>query len=294
MKDFKSHFKFNKRERSGIFFLLFVILILQIGYVIFLYFPMAEYEVAFSEDTELQAKIDSLKQKSLPKDSLRIYPFNPNFISDYKGYTLGMSIDEIDRLHAFRGQNQYVGSPQEFQKVTLISDSLLALISPYFKFPEWARKTGDKSVGRKKVVKKSENGQNSIRIKDLNKATIEELQSIHGIGDKLSRRIVKFRDRLGGFLVNEQLYDVYGLEPHVVKMALKNFRVIEKPDIQKININTASLEEMAQLVYFRKEIAQRIMEYRSLNGGISSFDELTKIEDFPSDKIERIKLYLTL
>ena len=36
-----------------------------------------------------------------------IYPFNPNFISDYKGYKLGMSIQEIDRLHQYRAQNKY-------------------------------------------------------------------------------------------------------------------------------------------------------------------------------------------
>ncbi|WP_299529275.1 helix-hairpin-helix domain-containing protein [Ulvibacterium sp.] len=294
MKDFKSLFKFNKRERSGIFFLLLIILILQTGYVVLQYFPRSNSKSTFSEDTTLQAKIDSLKQKVPQKDSLKIYPFNPNFISDYKGYALGMSTDEIDRLHVFRRQNQYVNSPEEFQKITLISDSLMAQISPYFKFPEWVGKTSGKLVAGNEAIKNSKDDKKDIEIKDLNKASIKELQSIRGIGDKLSRRIVKFRDRLGGFLVNEQLYDVYGLERHVAKTALKSFRVIEKPDIQKININTASLEEMVQLVYLRRKIALRIVEYRNRNGGISSFDELSKIEDFPSDKIDRIKLYLTL
>ncbi len=294
MKDFKSHFRFNKRERSGIFFLLLIILLLQAGYVLFLYFPIAKTKSAFSEDREVQAKIDVLKEKALQKDSVKVYPFNPNFINDYKGYTLGMSVDEINRLHIFRKQNQYVNSSEEFQKVTLVSDSLLAMISPYFKFPEWTQKTNRKSEVGNKIAKNSEYDQNSIGIKDLNKATSEDLKSVHGIGDKLSQRILKFRNRLGGFLVDDQLYDVYGLEPHVVKIALKSFKVIEKPDIKKININMASVEEMVQLVYLRKKVARRIVEYRNINGGIGSFDELTKIEDFPSDKIDRIKLYLTL
>jgi DNA uptake protein ComE-like DNA-binding protein len=262
--------------------------------VVFSYFPIAKPKSAFSEDAGVQAKMDILKEKALQKDSVKVYHFNPNFINDYKGYTLGMSIDEINRLHAFRKQNQYVNSPEEFQKVTLVSDSLLAIISPYFRFPEWTQKTKRKSEVGNKVAKNSEYDQNSIVIKDLNKATSEDLKSVHGIGDKLSQRILKFRNRLGGFLVDDQLYDVYGLEPHVVKIALKSFRVIEKPDIKKININMASLEEMVQLVYLRKSVAQRIVEYRNINGGISSFDELTEIEDFPSDKIDRIKLYLTL
>lgn len=294
MKDFKSHFRFNKRERSGVFFLLLIVLLLQVGYVLLSYLPIAKPKGVFSKDIVLQSKIDVLKKNALQKDSVKVYPFNPNFINDYKGYTLGMSVDEINRLHVFRKQNQYVNSPEEFQKVTLISDSLLAIISPYFRFPEWTQTTNRKSEVQSKVAKNSEYDQNSIGIKDLNKATSEDLKSVHGIGDKLSQRIVKFRNRLGGFLVDDQLFDVYGLDSQVAKIALNSFRVIEKPDIKKININTASVEEMVQLVYLRKRVALHIVEYRNMNGGIGSLDELTKIEDFPSDKIDRIKLYLTL
>jgi DNA uptake protein ComE-like DNA-binding protein len=75
---------------------------------------------------------------------------------------------------------------------------------------------------------------------------------------------------------------------------LKGFKVIDKPVFEKININVASVEEISQLIYIKYVIAQRIVEYREINGTIISFDELTKIEDFPIDKIHRIKLYLTL
>lgn len=255
---------------------------------------MAKPRNIFSEDIGLQSKVDVLKEKALQEDSVKVYPFNPNFINDYKGYTLGMSVDEINRLHVFRKQNQYVNSPKEFQQLTLVSDSLLKIISPYFRFPEWTQNYNNKSVAGSKVAKNSKKEQNTITIKDLNKATAEDLKSVHGIGDRLSQRIVKFRNRLGGFLVDEQLFDVYGLDSHVAKIALKSFRVIEKPDIKKININTASVEEMVQLVYLRERIALRIVDYRNMNGGIGSLDELTKIEDFPSNKIDRIKLYLTL
>lgn len=274
--------------------MLFTILLFQIGYVLFSTIPVAKPKGVFTEDTQLQARIDVLKEKALQEDSVKVYPFNPNFINYYKGYTLGMSTDEIDRLHIFRKKNQYVNSPEEFQKITLVSDSLLAIISPYFRFPEWTQNNNYKSVVGSKFANNSKRKQKTIKIKDLNKATAEDLKSVHGIGDKLSERIVKFRNRLGGFLVDEQLFDVYGLDSNVVKIALKSFRIIEKPDIKKININTASVEEMVQLVYLRKKVALHIVEYRNMNGGIGSLDELTKIEDFPSDKIDRIKLYLTL
>ncbi|MGB5820400.1 MAG: helix-hairpin-helix domain-containing protein [Saonia sp.] len=288
--------KFNKRERSGVFFLLLIIFIFQCAYFFFKMVPSEEVGGTFSEDADLQIRIDSLKRNQHGKDRFRIYPFNPNFITDYKGYALGMSALEIDRLHAFRSKEQYVNSPEEFQEVTLVSDSLLATISPYFKFPAWTRKTGMQStVSNSRVhVSKSDMNNRVVKIKDLNQATAEELKIVKGIGDKLSARIVKFRDRLGGFLIDEQLYDVYGLDPEVVDSVYTRFKVLRTPTVQKININTASAREISQLIYITYEVARRIVEHRENVGSIGSFDELTKIADFPSDKIDRIKLYLTL
>lgn len=294
----KSHFKFNKQERSGIFFLLLIIVLLQLGYFVFRSIPQDNSEGIISARPETQAQIDSLRLNAHKEGSVKIYLFNPNFITDYKGYSLGMSVDEIDRLHAFRKQNKYVNSPKEFQKITLVSDSLLQLISPYFKFPEWTQKRKQFAVGvdpsgLDNGNTPSSEGQGKV-ILDLNMATREDLKTINGIGDKLSIRIIKFRNRLGGFLVDEQLYDVYGLGPEVVQRTLKQFKVLKKPEIHKIDINAASAYEIAKLVYIQKQVAERIVDYRNLNGTIRSFDELIAIEDFPAGKIDRIALYLQL
>jgi len=303
----QSHFRFNKQERSGIFFLLLIIVSLQVGYYFFGRFSEDGQQDTFVVDDELQTEIDALKQAASKKDSLKIYPFNPNFITDYKGYVLGMSVDEIDRLHAFRKKDKFANTAKEFQKVTQVSDSLLEAISPHFKFPEWTKKSKPSSGGSKKYgvgshsSEKSSHGREgsggtsqNVVIKDLNTATAQELRAINGIGEKLSVRIVKFRDRLGGFLTDDQLYDVYGLEPEVVARTLEKFKVLKKPDIPKISVNTASAYEIASLVYIQKQVAESIVEYRNVNNGILSMDELKNIEGFPSDKIDRIALYLSL
>jgi DNA uptake protein ComE-like DNA-binding protein len=313
-KDKISRFKYSKQQRSGIFFLLLIIVVFQVGYFVLGRSSFGDTKNPVTVDLELQAKIDSLKNLASQQDSIKIYPFNPNFITDYKGYVLGMSVAEIDRLLAFRKQNNYVDSPEGFQKVTGVSDSLLDVISPYFKFPEWTKVSrwssvgsGQYSVGSKQFSVGS--GQSPVgrgqfsgkstweglgEIKDLNTVSAEELKSINGIGEKLSARIVKFRDKLGGFLIDAQLYDVYGLSPEVAKRTLKRYRVLDPPQITKININTASAAELAKLVYIPYQVGQRIVEYRTKVGTISSYSELTLIEEFPSDKIDRIKLYLAL
>ena len=296
MKSFKSHFKFNKDERSGIYFLLVLVVILQLIYFVVVMGFFQAPTINLTIDQELQSKIDSLKNQSLKKDTLHIYPFNPNYITDYKGYVLGMSTEEIDRLIAFREKGEFVNSAAEFQKITQVSDSLLVLISVYFKFLEWTRKNDiqpSASVQNSRLVTK-ENKKRDIVIQDLNTATAMDLQKINGIGEKLSARIVKFRTTLGGFLVDDQLYDVYGLDIEVADRLLTYFRVQSKPSVELININTASAYELSKLVYINYELAKRIIDYRDENGVFVSVADLVRIEEFPSNKIDRIKLYLTL
>ncbi|MEP5911948.1 MAG: helix-hairpin-helix domain-containing protein, partial [Flavobacteriaceae bacterium] len=139
MNKFKSHFKFNKHERSGIFFFLLIIVILQGVYFYIKTTPVNKLSEV-TVGSKVQSRLDSLRRLTFKKDTIKMFPFNPNYITDYKGYILGMSTAELDRLFAYREKEKFVNSTQDFQRVTLVSDSLLKTISPYFKFPEWVQK----------------------------------------------------------------------------------------------------------------------------------------------------------
>ncbi|GGW22784.1 hypothetical protein GCM10007383_03260 [Arenibacter certesii] len=275
--------------------MLLIIVLLQLLFYFGSTFLTSEVEPQLKVDTELQSEIDQLKIKYAQQDSVVVYDYNPNFITDYKGYVLGMSPEEIDRLHKFRANNTYVNSALEFQEVTQISDSLLRVMSPQFKFPGWTQKSKgshnsvniSSAVGVRKVPTKT-------IIKDLNLATVSDLRKVVGIGEVLSARIIKFRDRLGGFVAEEQLEHVYGLEEDVVTRVWERFKIVETPEIVKININDASASELVQLVYINYKLANRIIAYREYNGAISSYNQLLDIEDFPSEKLDIIQLYLQL
>ena len=120
----KSHFKFSKSQRNGIFLLIFFIIILQCVYF-FVDVTDVDYSVNTDELKAFEKEIDSLKVIELDKRAPKIYPFNPNYITDYKGYTLGMSNEEIDRLLKFRNNGDWINSVKQFQEVTQVSDSLL-------------------------------------------------------------------------------------------------------------------------------------------------------------------------
>ena len=294
MSAFKSHFVFSKNQRNGIFLLLALIVIVQCAYF-FIDFSSDDIEVNSKELTKFQHEVDSLKLVEIEKSKPKIFPFNPNFITDYKGYSLGMSNEEIDRLLAFRKQDKWINSVQQFQDVTQVSDSLLSEISPYFKFPDWVTNPKSKSNW------KDYNNSNQYQTKtfeqkaDLNTATALQLQKVNGVGIKLSDRIVKFRNKfVGGFIADVQLQDVYGLSPEVIERITNEFTVKTPRKIQKINLNAATRDQLVTIQHIDYEIAHHIIEQRTLRDGFKSLDDLTKVKNFPIQKIEIIKLYLTL
>ncbi|HKO78125.1 MAG TPA: helix-hairpin-helix domain-containing protein, partial [Flavobacterium sp.] len=220
-----------------------------------------------------------------------MHPFNPNFISDYKGYKLGMSVKEIDRLLNFRKGNKFVNSAEEFQNVTKISDSLLKAIAPFFKFPDW--------VNRKKEFKEYKYDQNSAFAKkekivliDFNQATKEDLIKINGVGEIISLRILTQKEKLGGFVSMEQLKDVWGLSPEVILNLNNHFKIEKLPNLNKIDVNNASIKELSQFFYFKYDLARQIVKYRSMNGDFKNIEDLIKINGFPVEKANFIALYL--
>ena len=281
-----SFFSFNKQEQRGTLYLVIILVVLQGLVFIADRFSRQDNEVSLI-DAALISELDSIKQVVIQQRKTAIYPFNPNYLSDFKAYTLGISPEEIDRLFAFRKTGKYIQSTAQFQEVTQVSDSLLTALQPYFKFKQV---NFDK---QKTVYNQDSPSKKEARVKDLNSATAAELKAVYGIGEKLSVRIVKFRDRLGGFLLNEQLYDVYGLDSVTVEKALKRFQVIQVPKIEKINLLSASVEELASLIYIRRNVAENIVIYRETQG-IESLEDLKAVEGFPTDKITRIGLYLSL
>lgn len=284
----KKWLDFNKNQRKGLLAFFVLILLFQ-GVYFFVSFKdnFIEDSPEKSEWLSNQVWIDSLK--TIEKPSYQMYPFNPNFITDFKGYQLGMSVEEIDRLHEFRKENKYVNSVKEFQAVTQVSDSLLAVVSPYFKFPEWVSNPKNSSFQK---FEKFEKKQEKIVVKDLNTATQEDLIKVRGIGEKLSERILKYKATLGAFVSMKQLSEVWGLSDEVIEELNKYFIVSYISEVKKIKINELSIKELGQFPYFKYPVSKNIVTYRSMNGEIRNADDLAKIPDFPIEKIEIIVLYL--
>ncbi|MCW2118700.1 ComEA family DNA-binding protein [Flavobacterium sp. 7A] len=292
MNPIKSYFQFSKEQRNGIFVLILLVVGLQTAW----FFGVNHTAEVTKSNVEvqwltLQADIDKLKGASTVY-GYELKPYNPNFITDYKGYKLGMSLQEIDRLLAFRRTNQYVNSAADFQNVTKVSDSLLAILSPFFKFPDWVTHKKD-TKGFVKYEKKTFATEGKIPILDVNSASAEDFMRINGIGAGYSDRIIIFRESLGGFVSMQQMEDIWGLPPEVITKLNVSFKVSSQPTFRKLDINNASVKEIAQFPYFRYSLAKEIVTCRSMNGDFKNASDLTKIKGLSIEKANIIALYLT-
>ena len=296
MKIFKPHFWYNKRQRNGVFFLLAVIVVLQFIYAFVDFSSEDEQNTTTDELIAFQHQIDSLKQIELENRKPKLFPFNPNYITDFKGYQLGMTTEEIDRLHTYRKKNKFVNSVSEFQQITKVSDSLLAAISPYFKFPDWVVKRENqkknKTIETSLFEKPIYNKVYKISTNDINKATQQDFETVSGVGEVLATRIIKYRNKLQGYSLPSQLYEVWGLSKETANEVLETFIIKDKPIVEKVNVNTATFKEVLKNPYIDYELCKKIFEYRDEVAELQDISELRNIKDFPLDKYDRIVIYL--
>ncbi len=294
---YKSHFKFSNSQRNGIFLLAILIVVFQCIYA-FVDFSSESAQPDTKTLDRFRQQVDSLKRVEIDKNKPKVFTFNPNYITDFKGYTLGMSTVEIDRLLEYRKKDQWINSAKQFQEVTKVSDSLLDALSPLFQFPEWVTDPKPKAnwVDYSKHPNQKGYGSKTYEQKiDLNKASAQELQKVNGVGEKLSGNIVKYRNKFkGGFISEIQLQDIYGLTPEVIERITNDFAVKTPRLVEKISLNSATKDQLVTIQHIDYEIAHYIIEQRTLRDGFNSFDELLKVKKFPIQKFEIIKLYLTL
>jgi DNA uptake protein ComE-like DNA-binding protein len=292
MKKIKSHFWYTKNQRNGILFLLASIIGFQILFHFINFEESMLIAVNHTKIESYQTQLDSLRKISSEDKKFKLYPFNPNYISDFKGYQLGMKTKEIDRLLAHRKKSLFVNSAKEFQMVTKVSDSLLKKIAPHFKFPDWVQKKNQQNKKKRIFNSQSKINHEDISSTNINEATFNDLLSVNGVNEYLADRIIKYRSKLQGFSLTEQLFEVWDLDKETGIKILETFSIVRKPIIVKTNINTASFKEILSNPYIDYDLCLKIFDYKDEVAELQSISEIKNIEGFPLENYTRIVLYL--
>ena len=122
----------------------------------------------------------------------------------------------------------------------------------------------------------------------LNTADTTELRKVPGIGAYYARRIVRYGQRLGGYVSIDQLDEIEDFPQEA-----KKYFTIQDAHPQQLNVNQLTLQQLRKHPYINFYQAKAIVDYRRLHGNLKSLQELRLSKDFPPEAIERLTPYVT-
>tara|TARA_B100001094_G_scaffold215139_1_gene209163 strand:+ start:573 stop:1397 length:825 start_codon:yes stop_codon:yes gene_type:complete len=198
---------------------------------------------SFSKKTKIKSTIK--KQKS--KSTITLKPFenfNPNTVTAVYWEKIGLKPKIAKRVNKFIKSGNGISKPSELLVIYGFKKEWLEDIETFLVFKK-------------------------VKI-DLNGASSEELQSVKGVGKVLAARIIKFRNKLGGFASSKQLYQVYGIDSISIDRSMDRFEI--KQPWKKISINQASLHELESHLYLNSIQSEEIIKIRSITGEVDSVE----------------------
>ena len=290
-------FCFTKQERKAILLLsAFLILLLAANkYLIRKSNPLAEYAgdiqwIPLQMDTLIADNSDRniskisrktfkpVKKKARNEKVDILFTFDPNQISADSLQLLPLNVFARKNLIKYRDKGGTFYDLDDVSKVYGMKANELEILKPFIRFP--------KPKIRKQPMVKSKS-----KILDLNTCSREDLMAMRGIGPVLSQRIIKFRNKLGGFTSADQLREVYGL-PDSIFTEILPYLTAGK-EIQTLSINSITLKELASHPYINWNQAKVIIKYRDQHFPLNSTDDLNRIKILDSLFVARLEPYLS-
>ncbi len=289
----RAFFGLSRRETRG-FLILLPLLVLSL----FITPSYRWWKASQTRDfTKENQELDSLlatwkwveKNDSIDDIEIQLFTFNPNTATKEELANLGFPTNLVNRLDNYRSKNGRFVIKSDLMKLYGMDSSLYVRLYPFIDLPvEKTTKTYEPTPSEKKPIVATKEKF------DLNLADTTQLIRIYGIGNKLSQRIIKYRNALGGFISMNQLREVYGLDSTVVAELNKKAFVSLDFNPNQLDVNSATEKELAVHPYISNKLAKAITAYRFQHGNFMSLEDLTKIALVDEAFYTKIKPYLTL
>jgi len=301
-KRFKEYFNFTKRERNGLFVLLFIIFILIFvnAYINNRTFgSLVQIDEQFQEDIEKFEKSLELiennekqkesfigNKKNYKKDSWKIvenpFVFDPNTVKKEQLKKLGFSSSQISVLLNYRKKGGNFYYKEDLLKIYGIKERQYKYLRPYIKIENIERSSD--SIKVEEVIE--------TRV-ELNSASMEEIITLKGIGESYAKRVIKYRDLLGGYVNKEQLLEIYGMDSSRYNM-FSDFVDLDTSLIHKMNINKVKFKTLLKHPYLNKYQTQSIMKYREIIGKFDRIEQIPENNLILNEGYIKIKPYITV
>ena len=224
-----------------------------------------------------------------------LFHFDPNTITGSEWKRLGLRDKTIKTIENYRSKGGRFYKPEDLQRIYGLRDDEYERLKPFIKIESNTPQKNEELVSSKPKdeIQSSKTYGARYSIIDVNIADSTAFISLPGIGSKLATRIITFREKLGGFYSIEQIGETYGL-PDSTFQKIKQYLKLDNPAVKKININTATVDEMKAHPYIKYSLANPIVSYRTEHGPFSKVEDIKKVMAVTDEIYKKIAPYLSL
>ena len=222
--------------------------------------------------------------------ALALRPFDPNTADSAELVDMGIPIFIARNILRYREKGGRFKTAAALSRIYGMNSSLFKQLKPFVQItanipPESVLRKED-TVEVKPPYEKTEKFAEGTLV-DLNSADTVLLKQVPGIGSFLARKIIAYRNQLGGFVAVDQLQDI-----KQIKVSLNKWFTVSGKPLRYLEINNWGLDALRSHPYMDFYKAKAIIEYRRKCGYIKSLSQLSLFEEFSEKDLKRLSPYL--
>lgn len=206
-----------------------------------------------------------------PQQTYELFEFDPNKADEDALLQLGMPKAAAKAVVAYRNKGGVYRKKEDLKKIYTLPEALYIQLEPYIRIETKAPENKPTAGGAFKSA-----GKPIPTVLDANLATATDWQKLPGIGVWRAQQIVAYRDRLGGFVNAAQVAEVKSL-PDSIFQQIKPYVSLSGGVLRKIDLNSATVEDLKAHPYFSPKQARLIVHYRDQHGPFKSANDLLKL-----------------
>lgn len=220
--------------------------------------------------------------------------FDPNAVSEEELQRLGFSDATIRNMLKYRTKGGRFYTAQDIYKIYGLDKKLASELEPYIKIETQNAEVDTVNTRLEKEEFSSPGKSKTVSWEptniDINQSDAEDWQKLRGIGPSYAKRIIRFREALGGFTSIGQVAETYKL-PDSTFQQIQAF-LKTSPIYRKLEINKADAEALKVHPYINWKQARAIVNYRLQHGNFEGAEDLQKIKILPPEMVEQLGPYL--
>ncbi|MDH5381220.1 MAG: helix-hairpin-helix domain-containing protein [Cyclobacteriaceae bacterium] len=232
--------------------------------------------------------VQRIKKEENKINTPQYFPFDPNYLREDSFLLMGIPKYAVQNLVKYRKKGGVFSSKNDILKIYGLTKSTFQKIEPFITF----KPPTSISPQLAKQITAPVSNLNKTKI-DLNNADSLQLKDVFGVGTILSRRIIKYRDALGGFIEMEQLYEIYKLDSEVVYRIKEKFYIEKEFKPRTLEVLSLTEKELSKHPYLNYKEALLLARFAEQHPDFKSLEDFIKISGFDSTKIKKIRPYLS-